>query len=193
MGFPFSSGTIDAVIETEFADQKFEYGKDYVNLGYNPGARWRSSSWGPICARCFRCDVNEDDLDDIPMTANISNLQDMELIIDISTGNPGTKEWVQYAASPPRQLKLVVGSTAVQAPQAYPYHSQSDAGIAGGDQRGGRIRSGTGSKISEVSRPEVQRRHPSHGPQFWGHLLIIGLILLGNGIYFAERLPEGRR
>ena len=25
-------------------------------------------------------------------------------------------------------------------------------------------------------------------PQFWAHLLIIGLILLGNGIYFAERL-----
>ena len=31
----------------------------------------------------------------------------MELIIDISAGYPGMKEWVQYAASPYRDIKLV--------------------------------------------------------------------------------------
>jgi hypothetical protein len=30
-------------------------------------------------------------------------------------------------------------------------------------------------------------------PQFWAHLLIIGLIVLGNGIYFAERMKGGGR
>jgi hypothetical protein len=30
-------------------------------------------------------------------------------------------------------------------------------------------------------------------PQFWGHLLVIGLIVLGNGIYFAERRAGVRR
>jgi hypothetical protein len=115
-GLPLLNRTIEAVVETEFADQKFEYGKDYVNLGYNPGREVAIIVMGTNLRKMFPSDVNEDDLDDIPLTANISSLQDMKLIIDITTGNPGAKEWVQYAASPFQgTLKLVVGATAVQA------------------------------------------------------------------------------
>ena len=39
-------------------------------------------------------------LDDIPMTKNIKNIQDMDLIINVSAGDPGTKQWVQFAATP---------------------------------------------------------------------------------------------
>jgi hypothetical protein len=191
-GLPLLERTIDAVIETEFADQKFEYGKDYVNLGYNPGREVAIIVMGTNLRRMFPSDVNDDDLEDIPMTANISSLQDMNLIIDISTGNPGTKEWVQYAASP-YQLKLVVGATAVQAPQAYPYLPNQMQGLLAAIKGAAEYEAALGEKYPKYRDPRYNDGIRRMAPQFWGHLLIIALILLGNGIYFAERLAGGRR
>jgi len=193
-GLPLLERSIEAVVETEFADQKFEYGTDYVNLGYNPGREVAIIVMGTNLRKMFPSDNNKDDLDDIPMTANISNLQDMDLIIDISAGNPGMKEWVQYAASPYQEkLKLVVGSTAVQAPQAYPYIPSQMQGLLAAIKGAAEYEAALGRKYPKYREPKYNDGIRRMAPQFWGHLLVIGLILLGNGIYFAERLTGGRR
>jgi hypothetical protein len=193
-GLPLLERTIEAVVETEFADQRFEYGKDYVNLGYNPGREVAIIVMGTNLRKMFPSDVNEDDLDDIPLTANISSLQDMKLIIDISTGNPGAKEWVQYAASPYQdKLKLVIGATAVQAPQAYPYLPNQLQGLLAAIKGAAEYEAALGQKYPEYLKPKYNDGIRRMAPQFWGHLLVISLILLGNGIYFAERLSGGRR
>ena len=191
-GLPLVERSIETIVEGEFKDQEFEYGKDYVNLGYNAGREVVIIVMGTNLRKMFPRDINKDDLDDIPMTANISNLQDMELIINISSGNPGMKEWVQYASSP-YPIKLVVGSTAVQAPQAYPYMPSQMQGLLAAIKGAAEYEAALAEKYPQYRNPKYNDGIRRMAPQFWGHLLVIGLIVLGNGIYFAERQRGGRR
>src|SRR5262249_20298343 len=129
-----------------------------------------------------------------PLTANIDSLKDMDLIVTISTGYPGMKEWVQYAASP-LGIKLAVASTAVQATQAYPYIPNQMLGILAAIKGAAEYEAALAAKYAQYRDPITEQGPDPKkndgirrmAPQFWGHLLIIGLILLGNGIYFAER------
>src|SRR5207237_1131255 len=135
--------------------------------------------------KMYPADINGKNLADIPMTANISNLKDMQLIINISAGNPGMKEWVQYASSP-LGIKLVVGATAVQAPLAYPYYPSQMLGLLAAIKGAAEYEAALGNKYHRFAGPKYADGIRRMAPQFWAHLLIIGLIILGNGIYFAE-------
>ena len=76
-------------------------------------------------------DVNGTSLDDIPMTQrHQETFRHMDLIVNVSAGYPGTKEWVLYASTPYR-IKTVAGCTGVSAPYLYPYVPEQLAGILG--------------------------------------------------------------
>jgi hypothetical protein len=199
-GLPLLQKNIDLVLENEFASLNLKEGEDYVNLGYNNAREVAILVMGTDLQKMFPFDNNKRPLSEIPLTENIDNLQDMDLIVTISTGYPGMKEWVQYAASP-LGVKLAVASTAVQATQAYPYIPNQMLGILAAVK-------GAAEYEAALAAHYPQYRDPKTGlgpdpkkndgirrmaPQFWGHLLIIGLILLGNGIYLAERRRGGRR
>ena len=102
------------------------------------------------------------------------------------------KEWVQYASSP-LGIELVVGSTAVQAPQAYPYYPSQMLGLLAAIKGAAEYEAALGNKYPKYRDPKYNEGIRRMAPQFWAHLLIIGLIVLGNGIYFAERLKGGKR
>jgi hypothetical protein len=191
-GLPLLDDNIQNVIRDEFAELHLKEGEDYVNLGYNAGREVVIVVMGTNIRKMFPRDINGIDLDNIPLTANISNLEDMQLIIDISTGYPGMKEWVQYAASP-LDIKLVVGSTAVQAPQAYPYYPSQMLGLLAAIKGAAEYEAALGARYPRFKDPRLNDGIRRMAPQFWAHLLIVALILLGNGIYFAERLKEGRQ
>lgn len=191
-GLPLLERNIKNIIETEFAELKLKEGEDYVNLGFNAGKEVVIIVMGTNLRKMFPTDINGTSLADIPLTANISNLADMQLIVNISAGNPGMKEWVQYASSP-LGIELVVGSTAVQAPQAYPYYPSQMLGLLAAIKGAAEYEAALGNKYSRYRDPQYNEGIRRMAPQFWAHLLIIGLILLGNGIYFAERLQGGRR
>jgi hypothetical protein len=191
-GLPLLDRNIRQIIEKEFADLKLKDGEDYVNLGFNAGKEVVIIVMGTNLRKMFPNDIDGTLLDDIPMTANISNLSDMQLIVNISAGNPGMKEWVQYAASP-LNIKLVVGSTAVQAPQAYPYYPSQMLGLLAAIKGAAEYEAALGNKYPRYRDPKYNEGIRRMAPQFWAHLLIIGLIVLGNGIFFAERRSGGRR
>jgi hypothetical protein len=191
-GLPLLDRNIRQIIEKEFADLKLKDGEDYVNLGFNAGKEVVIIVMGTNLRKMFPNDIDGTLLDDIPMTANISNLSDMQLIVNISAGNPGMKEWVQYAASP-LNIKLVVGSTAVQAPQAYPYYPSQMLGLLAAIKGAAEYEAALGNKYPRYRDPKYNEGIRRMAPQFWAHLLIIGLIVLGNGIFFAERRIGGRR
>lgn len=191
-GLPLIESNIRTVIETEFASRKLKYGEDYVNLGFNNAEEVAIMVMGTDLKKMFPHDNYNTSLDEIPMTENISSLEDMMLIINISTGYPGVKEWVQYAASP-YGIKLAVGSTAVQAPQAYPYMPNQILGLLAAIKGAAEYEMALAKKYPKYKDPKLNDGIRRMAPQFWAHLLIIGLIVLGNGIYFAERWKEGRR
>lgn len=191
-GLPLLDRNIQNVIENEFAELNLKKGEDYVNLGYNAGREVVIVVMGTSIRKMFPRDINGTDLDNMPLTANISNLEDMQLIIDITTGYPGMKEWVQYAASP-LDIKLIIGATAVQAPQAYPYYPGQILGILAAIKGAAEYEAALGAKYPRFKNPRLNEGIRRMAPQFWAHLLIVALILLGNGIYVAERRTGGRQ
>jgi hypothetical protein len=190
-GLPLLESNIQNILQNEFAKLNLKDGVDYVNLGYNPANEVVIIVMGANIRKMYPRDIKGTDLDDIPLTANISNLQDMQLIINISAGYPGMKEWVQYAASP-LGVKLVVGSTAVQAPLAYAYYPSQMLGLLAAIKGAAEYEAALAAKYPQYNDPRLNEGIRRMAPQFWAHLLIVALILLGNGIYVAERL-KGRR
>ena len=64
------------------------------------------------------------------MLKGVSNIQAFDLILNVSAGNPGAKEWAQYATSAyPDAFSLLVGTTGVQSNQLYPYYPTQMKGM----------------------------------------------------------------
>lgn len=188
-GQPLLESNIRDVIEREFP--ALEYGEDYVNLGYNPGQEVAIIVMGTDFKKMFPTDNDKRPLDSIPMTEDLTSLKQMDLVVTISTGYPGIKEWVQYAQGPYR-VKVASGATAVQAPQAYPYIPNQLLGVLAAIKGAAEYEAALAAKYPQFRAREYQVAIRRMAPQFWAHLLIIGLIVLGNGIYVAERLKARR-
>ncbi len=190
-GKPVVDQAIRRVIDTEFAALDLKPGEDYVNLGYKQGREVVIALIALNLRTSFPRDHEGTDLDDLPLTRNITNLQDLDLILDISTGYPGWKEWVQYAASP-YDIPFAAGTTAVGAPQAYPYIPEQMLGLLAAVKGAAEYEAALAEKYPPYRDPKRNEGIRRMAPQFWGHLLVIALIVLGNGIHFADRWRRNR-
>jgi hypothetical protein len=191
-GAPLMEKTIEEVIEKEFAASNFEYGEDYINLGFNNAQEVVITVMATDIKKMFPRDYEGNSLDGFPITEDITSLSDMKLIFTISTGYPGLKEWVQYASSP-LGVKLAAGATAVQAPQAYPYIPDQMLGLLAAIKGAAEYEAALAARYPRFRDPAKQQALKRMAPQFWSHLSIIGLIVLGNVVYFADRARGGRR
>ena len=192
-GIPLIEKNIATILEGELADLKLAYGTDYLNLGFNAGREVTVIVMGTDFKKMFPADNDKVPLDDptLPMAHDVENLQDMALIIDVSAGYPGMKEWIQYGASP-HHIKMVVASTAVQAPQAFPYYPNQLTGILAAIKGAAEYEAALAVTYPRYRDPKYQEAIRRMAPQLWAHLLVIGLIVLGNGVYLAERRRGAR-
>ncbi len=181
------------IVEQEYPD--YVYGEDYVNLGYAPGLEGAIKAVVDDLRGQFATDARGNSLDSMPLTEGLRNIQNMDLLVNVSAGDPGAKQWVQYAATP-HDIAMVTGTTGVQAPSLYPYIPEQLDGVLGAIKAAAeyeQVLSVAYPKFAEsVKAQEGLRRM---GPQLVAHLLMIGLIVVGNVIYFVERSrgPGGRR
>jgi len=202
--------TIENVLKKDFPE--LEYGKDYVNLGYKSGYEGVIKVIITDFTELYTTDTRGTPWGTIPMCQEVSSVQDMDLLVNVSAGYAGTKEWVQYAVTPYPKLTMVAGCTGVQAPLLYPYIPQQLQGLLGAikgaaeyealvtecygarmarrDAEGNPMVDDDGMYVIRGKYTEGIRRM---GPQLVAHLLMILLIIVGNVIYFVERRKEGRR
>ena len=178
---------IDRVIRADFPH--LVYGEDYVNLGFKSGMEGVIKVIVTDLRRLYTTDARGTNIDQIPMLREIDNVQDMNLIVSVSAGTPGTKEWVQYAVSPyPDKIRLVAGVTGVQAPLFYPYVPQQIRGMLGAIKGAAEYEA---LVLEKYAGPDPDPKYLEGirrmGPQFVAHLLMIALIIAGNAIYFAAR------
>lgn len=187
LGNQMADNDIADVIKVDFPDLK--YGEDYVNLGYKPGYEGVIKVIVNNLRELYPTDSRGTNLDQIPMCRNVNSVQDMKLIINVSSGYPGIKEWVQYASTPYKhKFKLVGGCTGVQASLMYPYIPQQLAGQLGAIKGAAEYESLVTEKYAPDSKREIYKEGRRRmGPQLIAHMLMIGLIILGNIVYFAQR------
>ncbi|QDU39780.1 hypothetical protein Mal4_41270 [Maioricimonas rarisocia] len=173
------------MLQREFPD--YEYGIDYVNMGFRPGYE------GPIklivtdLKRAISADVHGTSLDQIPLTRDLKNIQQMDMIINVSAGYPGAKEWVLYAATP-YGIPTVAGTTGVQSPLLMPYIPNQLTGMLGAIKAAAEYEQMLIDEYPQLKdNRQAQEALRRMGPQLVAHVFLIVLILIGNTIFFIER------
>lgn len=152
------------------------YGEDYVNLGYRPGQAVVVNSLARDIHATFPEDVTRTKVASIPMMKDIKSIEDIDLVISLSAGDPGLRTYIeQIGAQYP--VTITGGVTAVSVPGMLPYLQSGDlVGLLGG-MRG-------------AAEYEVLVERPGLGlggmdAQSVTHLTIIAFILIGNIAYIA--------
>ena len=181
------------VIKTDFPD--LVYGVDYVNLGYKSGYEGVIKVIITDIRGLYTTDAKGTSIRDIPMMRGIENIQQMDLIINISAGYAGTTEWVLFAVTPYPDIRLVAGVTGVQAPLLYPYIPEQLPGLLGAIKGAAEYEKLVDDKYGDPDHPDPKYLEGKRrmGPQLVAHVLMIVFIVVGNVIYFmGKRRGESR-
>lgn len=186
MALPLIDQNIRQTIKGEFADLNWEYGKNYVNLGYAPGNEVAIKLLSRDLREAYSTDISGTPLDDLPMLKDLHAAGDFDLAIDVTAGYPGGKEWVQYGVTQ-GDLKLALGSVGVQVPQLAPYYPNQIVGLLAAIKGAAEYESALAKKYPERVKLANSVATQRMGPQLWAHLLMVGLILLGNAIHFGTQ------
>jgi len=172
------------LVETALTPLAEEFGKeegvDYVNLGYMAGGTVTLLGMGASIPNTFPSDYGGTPVRDIPLMREVRNFDDIAIVMEVSAGTPGTREWVQQVQSR-FQVTLASGTTAVGAPNFYPYvQSGQLVGLLGGLKGAAEYETLIGAPGDATSGMDAQSIV---------HALIVVFILLGNLAYFIS----GRR
>ncbi|QDT64036.1 hypothetical protein [Calycomorphotria hydatis] len=179
---------MERLLRNEFPD--LTYGEDYVTLGYRAGQEGVIKTIVNDLPSSYASDVYGSSLSKIPMTKEMANIRDVDLIIAISGGYPGTKEWIQYAGSP-QDIEVIAGTTGVQTPMLIPYLPDQMTGILGGIKAAAEYEYLLKKNYPDLTFDGLAMQRM--GPQHSAHLLMILLIIIGNVLFFLgknERRPD---
>jgi hypothetical protein len=172
-------GLVDGVLRqvaAEFPAKKD--GVDYVNLGYKEGREAVMVLMGQGVANAFPRDYHGNLTRGLPIMARVRDYSSFPLLVSISAGYPGTKEWVQQVQSR-FHLPMVSGCTAVSAPEYYPYlQSGQLLGLLGGM---------AGAAEYEKTRDEKGSATRGMDAQSMAHFFVAFMILLGNLVQWTKR------
>lgn len=165
----------------------YQYGRDYVNLGFRAGLEGVIKSVVADLPREFARDARGKSIAKLPLTKDMANIQSVALIINVSAGDPGSKQWVQFAASP-HKIPMVSGTTGVQAPSLYPYLPDQLNGVLGAIKAAAEYEAVINEEYPKLKENEATTEGLRRmAPQVVAHMLMVFLILAGNAIYFYGR------
>jgi hypothetical protein len=161
-----------------------EYGVDYVNLGFKDGQEAVMVRVGTSLQEAFPADFNGTPVSELEIMSGMRNFSSVHMLINISAGYPGTKEWVQQVAqrfqnAEGELIPLVSGCTAVSAPEYYAYVNSGQLhGLLGGLAGAAEYEQLVGEKGTATRGMDGQSL---------AHLAIIAFILFGNALQVLGR------
>jgi hypothetical protein len=174
---------VDVVVEDVARSQRRTYGVDYANLGYKPGDEAVMVLMGQSLVNTFPRDQAGRDVASLPIMQGVRNYSSFALLVSLSAGYPGTKEYVQQVQGR-FHVPIVAGVTAVTAPALYPYlHTGQLQGLLGGM-----------AGAAEYEELRYERGMASRGmdAQSLAHVFIGLCIVLGNIAYWENRRRAAR-
>ena len=173
--------TLASTLIQEIAAEKGAVdGEDYVFLGFRPGITQVILGMGTEIASVFETDYNGTATTEIPMMKNITNYDQISLLIDLASGST-TEVWITYA-NVRYNLQIAAGVTGVIISQMYPYlQTEQLIGLISG--------------ILGAAEYERLIDVPEKGMlwiniESFVHLLIVILVVVGNIIFFKQRQRE---
>ena len=170
------------------AEYNKKIGIDYVNLGFKPGGEAVIKGIASDIRTLYPADLNGTSLDEIPMMQNVNNVEDFDFVFSLSSGTPGSKEWVQYATDP-KGIPMSTGCTSIQVTDIVPY-------VENGQIRGILAGMPGAAEYEELVKTELESRGLVIKPgeatsmmsaQSMAHVVIVILIIFGNITYYLTR------
>ncbi len=172
----------EKALEELNAYERKSYGEDFVHIGFIPGGE---SGIAGICRdihSLIQVDYHGYSLSELPMMAEIRDATDFTIVIDFSA-SADTQFWLNQAYAP-YGTRVAFGLTAVKVPDAVAYYTAG--------QIFGIIESLKGAAEYEIliKRPGIAAK--GMDAQSIAHLLYIGLIVVGNIIFFVSKTQRKR-
>lgn len=175
------------LIRTEFPAA--EPGRDWVVLGFQAGGELLAHAMIDSLGARFRTDARGVPLDQLAALDGVAGLRDFGLLVSLSSGTPGLKEWVLYVGDA-GGIPLAGGCTGVGAPQFFPYYPRQLMGLMAALKGAAEYEAALAARYPGRV-PEVMRATRGMGPQAVAHLVIVGFVLLGNGALLRKRRTGG--
>ncbi len=164
-----------------FEEYGYEYGTDYVNLGYYAGAESTVAAFASNPGSIFTTDFHGTPLAELPIMKNISGMKDFSMVVTLNdgpTGGTGTHDWVRQAVMA-YDVPLVMGVTGVLAASNETYvHSGQCKGILAGLRAAAEYEKLTEKKGSGTVGMDAQSI---------AHLLIVIFVIMGNAAMFLSK------
>lgn len=177
-------GLIETIVNEVCRDEyQRQYGMDYAYLGFKEGREAVMVRMGRSIRETFPRDHYQTPISDLPIMGDVQNYASFRLLVNISSGYPGTKEYVQYVESR-FAIPLISGSSAVSVPEYSAYYTSG--------QLRGLLTGITGAAEYENLLHRRGLAMIAMGGQTMGHLLIVSFILFGNAVYFMNRRRRAR-
>jgi hypothetical protein len=174
-GVPLGIQALDEVAVGEFGK---EYGIDFANFGYKPGGAVTLVNLGRDVHDVCRQDIYGTPVEEIPMMEDVRAANDIDLVVTMSMGIPGSDQWIWYYHARYRG-NLATAQTAIGAPRYYQYLQTGQlVGLIGGMK---------GSAEYEILVNHRGLATVGMDSQSMAHLLIIGFVVLGNIIFWVEK------
>jgi hypothetical protein len=179
--YPGGARLVDGIVQDVARQNRQVDGVDYVNLGYKAGNEAVMVLMGQSIPGIFPRDHNGRDVTRLPIMRSARNYSSCALLVSISVGYPGTKEYVQQVQGR-FHIPVIGGVTAVSAPTLYPYLQTGQlSGLLGGM-----------AGAAEYEDLRLERGMASRGmdAQSLAHLFIALCIVLGNLAQWERRRKE---
>jgi len=171
-------GLVDQVLREEGRAAGKVYGVDWINLGYKSGNEAVMVLMGQSIPNTFPRDNGGGVTTSFPIMHGVRDYSSFPLLVSISAGYPGTKEYVQQVQGR-FHIKIVSVCTAVSAPEYYPYlQSGQLEGLLGGM---------AGAAEYELARHEKGSASQGMDAQSLAHVFIALCIVLGNVVQWSRR------
>ncbi len=174
---------VTQVCEREFP-AKVE-GRDWVRLGFQAGGEMFINSLRDSLTARYATDMSGTPLAELPALRDIRGVGDFGLIVSLSAGMPGLKEWILYAGDV-LDVPIAGGCTGVGAPQFFPYYPLQLVGLMGALKGAAEYEAALQEGYAGAV-PAIPRATRGMGPQAVAHVVIVAFILLGNIALLLQR------
>jgi len=154
-------------------DGGYQYGQDYVNLGYIPGQAAAPNELASNLRALVPQDYRQGkSLAELPATQEVNGIQDVSLIIEFAAQQRTLQWWIEQVGSQYRVEIMAAVSAAVE-PTAQPYHDSGQlvsliSGLTNAAQYEMKTNKWPSLAIASVDAQSV------------AHLAIVALIVLGS-------------
>lgn len=191
--WPQGVGMVQRQVANLKKEYDYEEGIDFVNLGFGPGEDGAIKSVVSDFSGLYDADQKGTPLSQIPMMDGVDSVKQIPLIVNVSAGDPGLKQWIQYAATPHDSIEIVGGTTGVQASAMYPYIPGQMIGMLAGLKPAAEYETLLFEKYPHLAdRPESNLAGIRMTSQEAAHFMLIAIIILGNIVMWNTRTTRNR-